>query len=171
MLFNSQINPETIYLEDDGIIPNSVLPLLVYTRAFAMDVTAGQVELRFAENDWSNSWRNGIFPYHHYHSISHEVLGCYNGSAIVQMGGESGTVLKIGKGDVLVIPAGVGHKLIQEFDDFHVVGAYPGGANYDVLKAEKANRPKADANIAKIPIPGKDPVTGARGGLNVLWRD
>jgi hypothetical protein len=39
------------------------------------DDAAKTVEKIFETNKWSNAWTNGIFDYHHYHSITHEVLG------------------------------------------------------------------------------------------------
>ncbi|MBO0711928.1 MAG: cupin, partial [Acetobacteraceae bacterium] len=59
--------PETFVFADDGRIPNSRLPLLLYRRALAAD--AATMEHVFFQNGWSNSWRDGIFDYHHFHSI------------------------------------------------------------------------------------------------------
>ncbi len=51
--------PEEFFFEDDGIIPNSPYPLLVYRNAFAERGTAGAefLENIFRKNNWSNSWR------------------------------------------------------------------------------------------------------------------
>jgi uncharacterized protein YjlB len=57
--------PETYVFEDDGRIPNSRLPVLVYRQALPADPAA--MERRFAANEWSNGWRNGIYPFHHFH--------------------------------------------------------------------------------------------------------
>lgn len=103
---------ETFLLQDDGLVPNSRHPLLIYRRALELtgiDPAAMWEEL-FSANDWMNSWRNGIYTFHHYHSTTHEVLGVYSGSAEMQFGGKNGIVQKIYAGDVIVIPAGVAHK-------------------------------------------------------------
>src|SRR5436190_6541533 len=73
-------------LHDDGQFPNSNLFLLIYKAALALpsEDAASVVEEIFESNNWKNSWRNGIFDYHHYHSITHEVLAVYEGSATVQ---------------------------------------------------------------------------------------
>src|SRR6266849_5006542 len=107
-----QAEPEVYYFKDDGKIPNSKYPVLIYRNAFTArgDEGASWLEQTFAAHNWTNSWRNGIYPFHHYHSTSHEVLGVYNGSVLVQLGGESGKKLKIQAGDIVIIPAGVGHK-------------------------------------------------------------
>jgi uncharacterized protein YjlB len=53
-------------------------PLLVYPGAVA-DVSPEAFEALFTRNRWPAAWRNGVFPFHHYHSNSHEVLGVYEG--------------------------------------------------------------------------------------------
>jgi hypothetical protein len=75
-------NPEvkTFYFKDDGSIPNNPdLPVLFYPGA--LKEKAEQAEKIFNENNWLNSWTNGVFDYHHYHSNAHEVLGVMSGSA------------------------------------------------------------------------------------------
>ncbi|GAB3246173.1 cupin domain-containing protein [Larkinella harenae] len=168
----SQTEPESLLFKDDGTIPNSQLPLLLYRQAFAETGSAGAswLEKRFAAHNWANSWRNGVYPYHHYHSTSHEVLGVYSGSALLQLGGESGQQVRVQAGDIIVIPAGVGHKRLEASADFGVVGAYPDGRDYDVLRGEPGDRPRADQNIAAVPLPKTDPLLGHNGGLIRLWK-
>ncbi|MRS64733.1 cupin domain-containing protein [Larkinella terrae] len=163
--------PETFAFKDDGSIPNSKYPLLLYRKAFSETGSAGAswLEQRFSANNWTNSWRNGVFPYHHYHSISHEVLGVYSGSALLHLGGEKGQKVRVAAGDIIVIPAGVGHKKLEASADFGVVGAYPDGRDYDILRAEPGDRPKADQNIAAVLLPETDPLLGKREGLKDLW--
>ena len=171
IMTNSVKMPETFYFKDDGNIPNSKYPMLLYRHAFIQrgDKGAAWLEQRFNENDWSNSWRNGIFSYHHYHSITHEVLGIYSGSALVHMGGEEGSKLTIKAGDIIVIPAGVGHKNLES-EDLGVVGAYPGGMMYDMNYGRAGERPQADKNIAIVAIPASDPIMGKNNGLLNIWK-
>jgi len=159
-------------LADDGKIPNSRLPLLIYRRAFELSGPdpAAVIERRFAEQGWGGLWRNGIYSYHHYHSTAHEVLGCYRGSAQVKFGGESGIVEELEAGDVVIIPAGVGHKNLGANADFGVVGAYPSGQHYDMKYGKPGERPRADENIARVPLPETDPVFGKDGPLLKHWR-
>ncbi len=163
--------PDTATFKDDGIIPNNRYPLLLYRGVINLGRTdpAAQVEEQFAANNWTNSWRNGIYPFHHYHSTSHEVLGIYRGSATVRLGGEQGRDFTVQGGDVIVIPAGVGHKNLGASNDFGVVGAYPDGRQWDLLTGQPGERPKADQNIAALPVPGNDPVYGASGPLRKIW--
>lgn len=157
--------------EDDGNIPNSVFPLIVYKKAFPFgDYLDNVMEKAFAKNNWVNAWRNGVYDYHHYHSITHEVLGIYKGSAELQLGGEQGLRIDVTAGDVIIIPAGTGHKKISSTDDFAVLGAYPNGMDYDLMKGNKNERPKADERIAKVPFPDNDPVLGKRGGIMEFWK-
>ena len=163
--------PVEMYFKDDGKIPNNKLPLLLYRNAFEARGTAGAhwLEQHFAENNWTNSWRNGIFAYHHYHSTSHEVLGLYSGTALVHLGGEQGEKVEIKAGDIIVIPAGVGHKNLES-NDLGVVGAYPDGYTWDMNRGLPGERPQADKNIAALPLPSADPLLGKHAGLKELWK-
>jgi uncharacterized protein YjlB len=167
--------PEIIseLLTDDGTFPNNgKLPLVVYKNAIAIPAEnpAGAVERIFLENGWGGSWRNGIYPYHHYHSTAHEVLGVYGGNATVQLGGPNGLVVDAGPGDVIIIPAGVAHKNLGSSSDFRCVGAYPPGQSWDMNYGRPGERPKADQNIAKVPLPETDPVYGSTGPLMKIWK-
>lgn len=166
------MQPEPFLFTDDGLIPNSVYPLLVYRQAFTERGNAGAdwLEKRFAQHNWTNSWRWGVYPFHHYHSNTHEVLGVFSGSARLQLGGEQGRELAVQAGDILVIPAGVGHKCLQHSPDFTVVGAYPNNLEPDLKKGEPGERPQADTNIAAVPVPETDPLLGREEGLLLLWK-
>ena len=159
------------HLKDDGTFPNNHLPLLVYRRAvlFTDGDPASILERIFEANDWRGSWRNGIYPYHHYHSTSHEVLGVYQGAARVQLGGEGGVIYELHPGDVLVIPAGVAHKNLGGNGGFGVVGAYPEGRDSDMNYGRPGEHPQADRNISQVPIPKGDPLYGERGPLLRAW--
>ena len=159
-------------LNDDGVFPNSRLPLLVFRHAVVLpgNDPASIFERLFAEHDWRGSWRDSVYPYHHYHSTSHEVLGVYCGSARLQLGGEKGVIHRLVAGDVVIIPAGVAHKNIEASDDFGVVGAYPDGRNWDMNYGRVGERPRADKNIANVPLPRMDPVYGTEGPLLWNWR-
>lgn len=161
---------ETYHFKDDGSIPNNKLPVIIYKGVFSArgDEAAQWLEKKFAENNWKNSWRNGVFDYHHYHSNTHEVLGVYSGEALLQLGGEKGQKLKVFAGDVIIIPAGVAHKNLGS-DGFAVVGAYPEGRSHDMNLGKKEERPQADENIAKVPIPKFDPIEGREGALIKIW--
>ena len=158
-------------LEDDGIYPNSALPLLAYRGAVQLPARdpAATFEALFRANGWGGSWRNGVYGFHHYHSTAHEVLGVYAGRARVQLGGESGVVVEVRAGDVVIIPAGVAHANLGASADFGVVGAYPRGQRPDMNYGREGERPPADRNIARVAIPGADPVYGTTGPLIEFW--
>jgi uncharacterized protein YjlB len=159
-------------LPDDGVFPNNEnLPLLAYlgalNRAY-QDMAAATEEL-FSANKWGGSWRNGVYPFHHYHSVAHEVLGVFSGSAKVQFGGEQGIVLTVDRGDVVIIPAGVAHKSLGSSRDFRLVGAYPLGQHPDMNYGKPGERPRADQAIARVPLPQADPVYGSGGPVAQHW--
>ncbi|HZS16599.1 MAG TPA: cupin domain-containing protein [Candidatus Udaeobacter sp.] len=165
------VQPVQLVFKGDGIFPNSALPLLLYRQAIttADRDLASIIEKRFAENDWTNSWRNGVYPFAHYHSTSHEVLGVYSGSANLRLGGDHGKTVEVHPGDVIVIPAGVAHQNISSSGHFGVVGAYPGGRSWDLLRGLPGERPQADRNIAAVPLPKADPIFGSDGPLLHIW--
>jgi uncharacterized protein YjlB len=164
------IKAEEFYFKDDGSIPNSKFPMLLYRNAFTARGSSGALWLvnRFESNDWSNSWRNGIYSFHHYHSTSHEVLGIYSGTALVHLGGEQGEKVRVNAGDVMVIPAGVGHKNLGS-SSLGVVGAYPEGRSWDLNRGLAGERPAVDKNIAALPIPQTDPILGMGSGVVSVW--
>ena len=87
------------------------------------------------------------------------------------LGGPQGAEVRVSAGDVLVLPAGTGHKRISASDDFLVVGAYPPGQeDYDLLRGDPAELAQARQNIERVPIPTTDPVTGLSGLLVTAWR-
>lgn len=157
------------YFTDDGSIPNHpVFPLLIYKGVIEEKDDSAQI---LAQNNWMNSWRNGVFPYHHYHSNSHEVLIVVGGSALLQMGGENGKQLETKAGDVLVLPAGTGHKLLQKSSGFSVIGAYPNGQDYDICYGKKEERPEKLNNIKNVSLPDYDPIFGNNGSLFSYWKE
>jgi uncharacterized protein YjlB len=159
---------ETHWFEDDGAIPNSPLPALVYEDVEdALD--PGSCESMFARHGWLGSWRDGIFRFHHFHSTAHEVLGIVAGSATVVLGGPRGRSFDVRQGNVLVLPAGTGHYNAGSSADLLVVGAYPDGMTYDLRRGDPAEHDEVVANIRAVPLPRTDPVRGANGPLTELW--
>ena len=162
---------ETYTFDRDGGFPNHVMPLVVYRGAMApQDDLAPAFEQLFADHDWSHSWRDGIFDFHHFHSNAHEVLGVARGTALVRFGGPNGTSIALAAGDVAILPAGTGHCRETASADLLVVGAYPGGANYDIRRGDIAEYEEVSANIRRVMLPREDPVGGADGRLATLWR-
>jgi uncharacterized protein YjlB len=140
-------------------IPNHPrFALLVYRGVEAASDGIDAVQMLFRANGWGGSWVDGVFDFHHFHSTSHEVLGVVAGSATLELGGPQGEAFEVAAGDVLVLPAGTGHRRAAASGDFTVVGAYPSGQeDYDLLRAcDDAARER----IAALPAPPEDPVGG-----------
>ena len=158
--------PHTMHLPPSAGFPNSAFPVLLYRAALPADPAA--MERAFNRQDWRNPWRNGIYTYHHFHSIAHEVLGTAAGHVRAVLGGPSGQQLALRAGDVLVIPAGVAHCNLGQSENLLVIGATAGGAPYDVLRGHPAELATANSNIAQLAPPAHDPVPGAD-FLSALW--
>jgi uncharacterized protein YjlB len=153
---------------DDGRFPNSTLPLLIYTAALA-DPSPEAFEALFSENGWQPAWRASVYTFHHYHSTAHEALGVATGSARLMLGGPEGREFEVSAGDVIVIPAGVAHRRLSSSADFLVVGCYPPGQDWDLLRGEPGDRATALVNVPKVPLPDSDPVSGNGGPLVKAW--
>jgi uncharacterized protein YjlB len=170
-IYNVPLGTETFVFEDDGSIPNNTLPLIVKRRAMAPSASdpARALVAVFAKNGWTGAWQNGIYDFHHYHSTAHEVLGLVSGSASVRFGGEGGDLVGLTAGDVVVIPAGVGHALVNASADLSVVGAYAEGRECDLIRDDASAIARARERIAAVPLPAADPIDGANGPLMKLW--
>ena len=164
--------PLAIVFEDDGLVPNNIVPFLVYQGAVLINPSQPEetMEELFAANGWGGMWRNGVYDFLHYHSTVHEVLGVARGHARVRFGGDHGQELDIKAGDVAILPAGTGHQCISASRDFCVIGAYPPGARMEVTRATPDNHAKALKTIPKVELPPTDPVRGKDGPLMRLWR-
>lgn len=159
-------------IEPNGNFPgNPKYPLMIYKGALLIHPsdTDQVIKTIFAQNGYSNSWVNGVFDYHHYHSNAHEVLGVFSGKAEIQFGGAHGVIIELDKGDVVLIPAGVAHKGLSVSADFKVVGAYPKGAEYNVRLGNQEELELARTEIEDVPAPESDPVYGSKGHLFECW--
>jgi len=168
-----RLTPVVRHFVDDGTVPNNPLPFIVYPRAIDLGGAhdpAAVIEAVFAGNGWGDMWRNGVYPFVHYHSQTHEVLGVARGSARVCFGGPRGEEFALSPGDVAVLPAGTGHQRVAASPDLLVVGAYPPAGTYDLCRATREDHTRARSTIPHVPLPGTDPVYGRDGPLIGLWR-
>lgn len=155
-----------------GAIPNHPRwPLLLYPGAVALEGAdlAAIFEALFDRNRWPAAWRNGVHPYQHFHSNAHEALGVYSGEVTVQFGGEAGVVVTARPGDVIVLPAGTGHRKLASRGKLGVVGAYPAGQSPDLCLPQLSNGRRDAQAVLAVPLPECDPVQGAGGALFSHW--
>ncbi len=164
MTSNGDVHPQALVLEPRGGVPNHPgLPAIVYRGAVQADADA--IERLFERHQWPPQWRWGIYDFHHFHVTGHEALGVARGRARLMLGGPGGPELEVVAGDVLVLPAGTGHCRLEQSTDFLVVGAYPPGQNGAICRPPAT--PEMAAQIAHLPWPETDPVTGV---LAAAWR-
>lgn len=150
-----------------GAIPNHPRFPAILHRGAVPGGGAAAIEAVFAANGWPPAWRNGVFDFHHFHSEGHEALGVAAGSAHLILGGPGGREVAVAVGDVVVLPAGTGHRRLAASGDFLVVGAYPPGQHADILRG--AATAAQAARIRDLPAPAQDPA-GIAGGVPALWR-
>jgi uncharacterized protein YjlB len=160
--------------KDDGRTPNNPrFALLVYRSPVELRAgldPAAIFEELFAANGWGDSWRNGVYDFLHFHTSTHEVLGIARGRVKVQFGGSKGRAIALKAGDVVVLPAGTGHRRLSASRDLLVVGAYPrSGGDYDQPAPDQVDPAQARAAIARVKRPARDPVYGRQGPLLKQW--
>jgi uncharacterized protein YjlB len=162
---------ETFVFKPDGDIPNNALPLVLYRGALPRGLqTPAAAQALFRENDWVGNWVDGVFDYWHFHVTGHEVLGCVQGDADIGFGGDNGAKVTFTAGDVVAIPAGVGHKRLSvNRGGFTVVGGYPPRQNGTITRPGEITLDEAKARIADLALPKGDPI-GNQGPLIAAWK-
>jgi len=163
--------PELIRFGPDGAVPNNAaLPVVVMRGALGAEPTPKGVCSLFERNGWRGTWVWTVFDFHHYHPNAHEVLGVASGWADIRLGGPGGQTVRLGRGDVAVLPAGTGHCREATSADFAVCGGYPPGQErYETTRAGGSGKNDA-ARIAAVALPQTDPVFGPDGPLIAAWR-
>lgn len=112
------------------LTPNTSLqskPLMIYNSAFPAAVTASQIETHVSTIGVVDpQWRYTMYSRSHFHSTAHEVLVIAHGKAQLCFGHEHNpqrVEAVVAKGDVIVMPAGVAHRLLEDLDgSFEMIG-------------------------------------------------
>jgi uncharacterized protein YjlB len=166
-----QVVPQQHLLESHGGIPGSRLPVLVYPSAWDRDQLDGEAACALLKrNGWGGNWVYGVYPFWHFHTRGHEVLVCLSGSARLGLGGDDGVAADVSPGDVLVLPAGTGHRCLSASDDFLVAGGYPPGQEGNIVRPGEIDVDEAAAEIEGLAMPETNPLTGAADGVVTLWK-
>lgn len=163
--------PETLHLDSDETTgyPNSPLPVLIYRQVLdtgSAEERAESFEAMFKRHGWPPAWRYHLYDFDHFHSTAHEALGIFRGQAKARLGGPNGRELMLYAGDVLVLPAGVGHACVEADEDFCMVGAYPPGQEADIERGDSVQLAAAQSRVAAVALPEDSPVGGS---ITALW--
>ena len=144
--------PRKLYFDKGADVPNSTLPVLLFRSVLAYELRRQDPALpsEFRQNDWVGIWTDTIYDYTHFHSNAHEVLGIAKGAVTVLLGGETGRRFRLKAGDMLILPAGIGHRRVGGDEGLKVVGAYPRGQAHFNIK-------RSGRTIPKVPLPATDP--------------
>ena len=164
------MNIESHMLRGDGRIPNSSLPLLIYRGVINSGPMEMEAMLRHFEwpPDWHSSF--GMYPRHHFHSDTHELIAVTRGTLEGRFGGRGGIRATLTAGDIVVIPAGVGHFGERITEDLRLSGAFPlGFAIHDFRLGDPSEYARMVERSRRVPVPAFDPVYGADGPLTELW--
>ncbi|KAF1992416.1 cupin domain-containing protein [Aulographum hederae CBS 113979] len=117
-------------------IPNTSLsnhPLLIYHSCFPSNTSSSTLSSHLSTvGVVEPQWTYSMYPTTHFHSNTHEVLLVLHGRALLCFGGEDNPGRfepEVKAGDAIVVPAGVGHRLLEDRDGgFKMMGCYPVGA-------------------------------------------
>ncbi|WVQ65262.1 uncharacterized protein L199_003436 [Kwoniella botswanensis] len=152
--------------------PNTSLrpyPFMIYHSAYPSSLSPTSVEQHISSMGIVKpAWRYTMYGQHHYHSTVDEVLVVVDGSARLCFGGSVSNPhkveIEVGKGDVMIVPAGVGHALTEDKGSFEMVGSYPKESdNWDMCTGESDEKDKNWDNIRKLKWLKGDPVYGDQG--------
>ncbi|KAL2108542.1 hypothetical protein VUR80DRAFT_3705 [Thermomyces stellatus] len=154
-----------------NLTPNTSIqnkPLLIYHSAFEpARASASAIESHLASvGAVSPEWRYSMYPVSHFHSTTHEVLCVSNGKAKLCFGEEENEARvepTVEKGDVIIVPAGVAHRLLEDVQGgFQMVGSYPPGKSWDMCYGRKGEEDRING-IKGLDWFSKDPVYGEQG--------
>ena len=164
---------QIIRIPEQHPFPGNVLPVIYYPEAF-QDLNqeadyGSRMSKRFTENGWPNAWRNGVYPFDHFHAQAHVVLGCAKGWIRVQLGGPEGIEFEFNAGDVVLLPAGVSHRRLEASSDYSIIGSYPAGQTPDLNRGDPDQYDAVKTAIKNVPLPLKDPVMGMNGAVYKEW--
>lgn len=163
--------PSQLLLPLGEIMPNSRLPVLVYPAAVPFsDSTEQDAKRLLSANKWGGQWTNGVFDYDHFHPNAHEALAIVGGWIQLRVGGEVGITLQLDAGDIIVLPAGTGHRCVMASGELSVVGAYPKGQERFRTETSAADVPDCREELQAVAEPETDPVFGKGGPLVAAWR-
>ncbi|KAL8837227.1 MAG: hypothetical protein Q9170_002600 [Blastenia crenularia] len=156
-------------------IPNTSIqkkPLLIYHSAFHSGTSASTIEAHLSTVGVVDpQWRYTMYPTSHFHSNTHEVLSIASGKAKLCFGGDDNPKRvepTVEQGDVIVVPAGVSHRLLDDIDGgFTMVGSYPKGKSWDMCYGKEGEEEKVK-DIEHLGWFQRDPIYGHEGPtLNV----
>ncbi len=160
---------KTLAFTPGGWVPNSRLPVVLIRGALDGPADDKEVHALCRTNGWGGTWTWTVYDFHHYHSTAHEALAVARGHATLMLGGPEGREVTVRAGDLVVLPAGTGHRRLDASGDFAVCGAYPPGQEADLMTAAEESWQSAEGRIAAVPLPRTDPFYGAGGPLTRLW--
>lgn len=145
-------------------------PLLIYHSAFEKPITS-QIESHLSSvGVVKPSWNYTMYSTSHFHSNTHEVLVISSGSAKLCFGGEENpdrVEPVVTEGDVIVVPAGVAHRLLEDKGGFSMVGSYPDGKCWDMCYGREDEAEKVN-NIRDLEWFASDPIYGNEGPALVV---
>ncbi|KAH8897441.1 hypothetical protein GQ53DRAFT_791908 [Thozetella sp. PMI_491] len=184
--------PEQYHVRPTPHCHGNDLPVLVYRGALPQPLDEETASEFLQRHGWVKKGTWGTITTKHFHPNTHECYGIFQGTSelVFGEGGAdppgTGVTCQVGPGDVVVVPAGVAHATVSNpeivespaeadpLTKYRYIGVYPEGApkwRNEFGKEEVSSRNELAREIAGVPIPPNDPVTGPGGPLVHLWTE
>ena len=165
---NGPVEPARHLLADNGVVPNSALPALVYKQAAPQRSDLDDwFRTTFAENRWVGARDDMLSDTDHYHSTAFAVFGVVSGSGEVALGGSGAVEIALNARDVVVLPAGVSCRRVS--GDLRVISAFFEEPHPDTLTVEPVEHDAAAERINNVSPPDVDPIYGDNGPLDRIY--
>ncbi|WYZ35452.1 hypothetical protein EsH8_X_000099 [Colletotrichum jinshuiense] len=180
--------PEQYSVRPTAHCPNNVLPVLVYRNVLPEPYNEETVSDYLQRYGWVKKGTWGAITTKHFHPNTHECYGIFQGDSELVFGegggdtGGTGARCLVRAGDVVVVPAGVAHASVAQEqklaegghkgERYRYIGVYPEGA--PKWRNEYGKTPLGDSRelaheVAAVPVPDQDPVSGRGGPLVQIW--
>ncbi|KAK0379515.1 hypothetical protein CMEL01_16516 [Colletotrichum melonis] len=181
--------PEAYPLKRTAHCPNNDLPVLIY-RDVLQPLNEESASERLQRHGWEKKGTWGTISLKHFHPNTHECYGVFQGSSELVFGEGvsddvgSGVRCIVRAGDVVVVPAGVGHASVSKAEgaadpvegepEYRYVGVYPKGSphyKYEIGKKKLEEKSGLLEEVSAVPVPPNDPLYGIDGPLVRIWNN
>ncbi|KAH8883206.1 hypothetical protein GQ53DRAFT_830900 [Thozetella sp. PMI_491] len=170
--------PEHYFVGDTPYVPGSELPVVVYRGALKHCQNEEEIRIYLESNGgWVRGGAWNAWFKSHYHPNVHECYGVATGSSELSIGRgplddhSAEQLIRLNKGDVMIIPAGVSHCSSTATEDYRFIVFFPKEdpkwisvwCQTDEDTAENKQR------ALQVPLPSTDPLEGPNGYLIREW--
>ncbi|KAI1375620.1 hypothetical protein F4677DRAFT_421889 [Hypoxylon crocopeplum] len=174
------LQPELYYVGETPWVPGSKLPVVVHRGALThCENEDAMKEALEANGGWKKGGAWNAWFKAHFHPNVHECYGVVQGTSELSLGRSpldppsKGMLLKVNRGDVVILPAGVSHCSSTASSDYRFVVLFPTGEPRWIsvwFDQPTEGTPDYRRRCQMVPLPSHDPLYGEGMGLVETWR-